>query len=71
MERISLSRPSITDEEVAAAESTLRSRWLVYGPQNRAFEDELGAACGRRHAIAVSSGTAALHLLMLAVYGPT
>jgi dTDP-4-amino-4,6-dideoxygalactose transaminase len=70
MERISLSRPSITDEEVAAAESTLRSRWLVYGPQNRAFEDELGAACGRRHAIAVSSGTAALHLLMLAVYGP-
>ena len=70
MERISLSRPSITDDEVAAAESTLRSRWLVYGPQNRAFEEELAAACGRRHAIAVSSGTAALHLMLLAVYGP-
>lgn len=69
MERISLSRPSITDDEVAAAESTLRSRWLVYGPQNRAFEEELAAACGRRHAIAVSSGTAALHLMLLAVYG--
>ena len=70
MDRISLSRPSITDDEVAAAESTLRSRWLVYGPQNRAFEEELAAACGRRHAIAVSSGTAALHLMLLAVYGP-
>ena len=36
----------------------------------RAFEEELAAACGRRHAIAVSSGTAALHLMLLAVYGP-
>ncbi len=70
MDRISLSRPSITDEEVAAAADTLRSRWLVYGPQNRAFEEELAQACGRRHAITVSSGTAALHLSLLALYGP-
>lgn len=69
MDRISLSRPSITEEEVAAAADTLRSRWLVYGPQNRAFEEELALACGRRHALTVSSGTAALHLALLAVYG--
>jgi dTDP-4-amino-4,6-dideoxygalactose transaminase len=69
MQRISLSRPSITDDEVAAAERTLRSRWLVYGPENRAFEEELAEACDRRYAVTVSSGTAALHLALLAVYG--
>ena len=69
MKRISLSRPSITDDEVAAAERTLRSCWLVYGPENRAFEEELAEACGRRYAVTVSSGTAALHLALLAVYG--
>ena len=64
--RIQLSRPSITDAELAAAERVLRSGWLVYGPENRAFEEELAAACGRRYAVAVSSGTAALHLVLLA-----
>lgn len=67
MTLLSLSRPSITDEEIRAAERALRSRWLVYGPENRAFEEELAAACGKRFCIAVSSGTAALHLALLAL----
>ena len=62
MSRIQLSRPNITDEELQASERALRSRWLVYGPENRAFEEELAAACGKRYAATVSSGTAALHL---------
>lgn len=70
MSRIQLSRPSITEEEVQAAERALRSRWLVYGPENRAFEDELAAACGKRYAATVSSGTAALHLALLAMPQP-
>lgn len=65
-DRISLGRPNISDEELAASERVLRSRWLVYGPENRAFEEELAAYCGRRFAAAVSSGTAALHLALLA-----
>jgi dTDP-4-amino-4,6-dideoxygalactose transaminase len=56
----------LTDDDVAAVEATLRSGWLTMGPQTqeleRAFADHLGA----RHAIAVSSCTAALHLAYLA-----
>jgi dTDP-4-amino-4,6-dideoxygalactose transaminase len=55
----------LTDDDVAAVEATLRSGWLTMGPQTqeleRAFADHLGA----RHAIAVSSCTAALHLAYL------
>lgn len=68
--RIALGRPSITSEEVAAAERVLRSGWLVHGPECRAFEEELAAACGRRYAAVVSSGTAALHLALLACAEP-
>ncbi|MFO0574433.1 MAG: DegT/DnrJ/EryC1/StrS aminotransferase family protein [Polyangia bacterium] len=64
--RIALGRPSITDDEVAAAARVLRSGWLVHGPECRAFEEELAAACGRRYAAVVSSGTAALHLALWA-----
>ena len=70
MSRIQLSRPNITDEELQASERALRSRWLVYGPENRAFEEELAAACGKRYAATVSSGTAALHLSLLAMPQP-
>ncbi len=66
MTSIQLSRPSITDEEIQASERALRSRWLVYGPENRAFEEELAHACGKRFCVTVSSGTAALHLSLLA-----
>lgn len=65
--RIALGRPSITDAELAAAQRVLQSRWLVLGAETRAFEEELAAYCGRRYAVAVSSGTAALHLSLHAM----
>lgn len=65
--RIALGRPSITDAEFAAAQRVLESRWLVLGAENRAFEEELAAFCGRRYAVALSSGTAALHLALYAM----
>jgi dTDP-4-amino-4,6-dideoxygalactose transaminase len=68
--RIALGRPSITGEELAAAERVLRSGWLVHGPECRVFEEELAAACGRRYAAVVSSGTAALHLALLTCVEP-
>jgi len=52
---------SIDDEDVAAVTATLRSDWLTTGPRVRVFEAGLEAVTGARHAVAFSSGTAALH----------
>ena len=51
----------IDDEDVAAVAEALRSDWLTTGPRVPAFEAELASATGARHAVAFSSGTAALH----------
>jgi perosamine synthetase len=52
---------TIDDRDVAAVEAALRSDWLTTGPRVPQFERELAAVTGARHAIAFSSGTAALH----------
>src|SRR5947207_10555171 len=54
------------DEEKQAVLAVLDSGQLAQGPITEAFEREFAAWCGVEHAVAVSSGTAALHLLMLA-----
>ncbi len=54
-------RQQISDDDVAAVATALRSDWLTTGPRVPAFEEGLAAAAGARHAIAFSSGTAALH----------
>ncbi len=51
----------ISDDDIAAVEAALRSDWLTTGPRVPAFEAGLVEATGARHAIAFSSGTAALH----------
>lgn len=60
-------RQAIDDDDIAAVVEALRSDWLTTGPRVAAFEGDLAAACGVQHAVAVSSGTAALHLAMLAL----
>lgn len=55
----------LTDSEVAAVRETLESGWLTMGPRTQEFEEAFAAQLGARHAIAVSSGTAALHLAYL------
>ena len=52
---------SIDDDDVAAVTAALRSDWLTTGPRVPAFEQELASFAGVRHAVAFSSGTAALH----------
>jgi perosamine synthetase len=51
----------ISDADIAAVVSTLRSEWLTTGPAVDAFERRFAARVGARHAIAVANGTAALH----------
>ena len=64
---IRLSVPSIADEECAAVERILRSGQLVHGEECELFERELADYIGCKDAVVVSSGTAALHLALLAL----
>lgn len=65
--KIRHSCPTLGNEEREAADSVLRSGHIAQGPEVEAFEKECAAFVGRRHAVAVSSGTAALHLALAAV----
>jgi dTDP-4-amino-4,6-dideoxygalactose transaminase len=56
--------PSIGEEEIREVEATLRSGWLTTGPRTEQFEAEFAAYTGARHAVAVNSGTAGLHLAL-------
>src|ERR671936_46142 len=53
-------------EDIEAVADTLRSGWLTLGPRTQQFEEAFAAQLGARHAVAVSSCTAALHLAYLA-----
>jgi dTDP-4-amino-4,6-dideoxygalactose transaminase len=55
----------LTDRDRAAVDEVLRSGWLTMGPRIQAFEAAFAAHLGVRHAVALSSGTAALHLAYL------
>jgi len=54
--------PDITDEEIEAVVVVLRSGWLTTGPEAKTFEREFAEYVGVKHAVAVNSCTAALHL---------
>jgi dTDP-4-amino-4,6-dideoxygalactose transaminase len=56
----------VPEEDVAAVADVYRSGWLSMGPQTEAFEHDFAAYAGARHAIAVTNGTAALHLMCAA-----
>lgn len=64
---IPLARPWFGDEENAAVCRVLESGWVVQGPEVAAFEKAVGALHQLPHAVAVSSATAGLHLMFLAL----
>ncbi len=55
-------RPFLGEEEIAEVVDTLRSGWLTMGPKTVRFEEKFARQVGAKHAVAVSSCTAALHL---------
>ena len=63
---IPIARPLLGAEELAAVKEVLESGQLAQGPKVEAFEKAFAAYVGRRHAVAVANGTAALHLALLA-----
>lgn len=66
-EFIPVARPHLGQEEVSAASRAILSGWVTQGPEVAAFEKEFAAFVGAPFACAVSSGTTALHLALLAV----
>jgi len=59
--------PHIGDREIEEVVATLRSGWITTGPRTKEFERLFGQYVGARHAIAVSSCTAALHIALAAI----
>ena len=59
--------PAIGEEEIAAVVETLRSGWLTTGPRAALLEERMAAYLEAEHVLAVTSGTAALHLALLAL----
>jgi dTDP-4-amino-4,6-dideoxygalactose transaminase len=62
---LSFQPPAIGEEEVAAVTETLTSGWLTSGPRAAELERRLAELTGARHALAVASGTAAMHLSLV------
>lgn len=64
-------RPATTQAEIDAVVDSIRNGWLTTGPKVREFEEAFASASGVKHAIAVNSCTAALHIgLIAAGVGP-
>src|SRR5919197_3405205 len=59
--------PAIGEEEIEAVAETLRSGWLTTGPRTAELERRFAEYVGARHCLAVASGTAGLHLSLLAL----
>lgn len=64
---IPITKTQLGGDEAAAVARVLQSGWIMQGPEVAAFEAEVAAFVGARAAVAVSSGTAALHLALVAL----
>ncbi len=68
MEReLPLSKPDITQAEIDAVVDVMKSGRLSIGPRQDRFEEVVAERAGQRHGVAVSSGTAGLHLVLAAL----
>ena len=66
-EFLPLSRPSIGEKEIEGVVSCLKSGWITTGPLCQSFEEKFCELTGASHALSLSSGTAGMHLMMLAL----
>ena len=67
MQNIPFFRPNIEQAEIDEVVDTLKNGWLTTGPKAKKFEAEFGAYLQQKHAVAVNSCTAALHLALEAI----
>jgi dTDP-4-amino-4,6-dideoxygalactose transaminase len=65
--RLGFQPPAIGEEEIASVVETLRSGWLTTGPKAASLEQRMAAYLEVEHVLAVASGTAAMHLALLAL----
>ena len=63
--KIPYGRQAIDASDINAVTKILRSDWLTQGPAVKQFEESLAKYCNAKFAVAVSNGTAALHLAYL------
>jgi dTDP-4-amino-4,6-dideoxygalactose transaminase len=63
---LSFQPPAVGEEEIEAVTETLRSGWLTSGPRAEELERRFAEYVGARHAVALASGTAAMHLSLVA-----
>jgi UDP-4-amino-4-deoxy-L-arabinose-oxoglutarate aminotransferase len=61
------SKPSISEEEIAAVAQVLRSGWITTGPKTSEFEESFARYCGAGAGVALCSATAGMHLLLKAL----
>ena len=62
--RLPFSRPHISEAAIEAVGEVLRSGWITSGPKTIEFETQFAAYCGAKHAIAVTSATAGLDIMV-------
>jgi UDP-4-amino-4-deoxy-L-arabinose-oxoglutarate aminotransferase len=67
MSFLPFSRPAMGDEEIAAVTQVLKSGWITTGPKNQELEQLFCQTFGCKHAIAVSSATAGMHVTLMAL----
>lgn len=67
MEPIPYGRQNITDADIEAVIKALKSDYLTQGPRIKEFEDTFAQYVGAKYSVAVSNGTAALHLCAMAL----
>jgi dTDP-4-amino-4,6-dideoxygalactose transaminase len=65
--RVGFQPPAVGEEEVAAVAETIRSGWLTTGPKAADLERRMAEYLEAEHVVALSSGTAALHLALVAL----
>jgi dTDP-4-amino-4,6-dideoxygalactose transaminase len=63
--RLGFQPPAVGDEEIEAVAETIRSGWLTTGPKAALLEERLAEYLEAEHAVALASGTAAMHLALL------
>jgi len=66
-EFLPFSRPALSEEEIAAVSDVLRSGWITTGSRVSDFESRFSEYVGCKGAVAVSSGTAGMHILLRAL----